>query len=153
DRHQAGAEQDGWLAAAMVSEPPGEGSQQQSGEGVGADHDADRDVARVERAVHVAGQDGEHRADRDEAAEGDREDARERDPGPVDRRLAFLPAYGAHLSNRVRSSITWSGGGSAASASSREQAPLRTRIVARPARRPPSTSEEILSPTMTTRSA
>ena len=47
----------------------------------------------------------------------------------------------------------WSGGGSAASASARELAPLSTRIVSRPARRPPSMSEASRSPTIATRSA
>ena len=56
-------------------------------------------------------------------------------------------------SRPVRSSITRSGGGSARSACSREVAPLRTRIVSRPARRPPSMSEASRSPTIATRSA
>ena len=48
---------------------------------VGADHDPDRDVAAVERAVHVAGQHRQHGADREQPAEGDGEDAGEGDAG------------------------------------------------------------------------
>ena len=88
----------------------------QAGDRVGADHDADRDVAGVERPVHVARQHRQHGADREQAAEGDREDAGEGEAGAGNggcRRAG----RGAHRSRPERSSMTWSGGGSAASAS------------------------------------
>ena len=114
ERDQDRAEQDGRLAAAVVGEPPGERAQQQAGDRVGADHHPDRDVAGVERAVHEARQDRQHGADRDQAAEGDGEDAGEGDPGARHRAAALL-GRGAHRSSPERSSMTWSGAGSAAS--------------------------------------
>ena len=149
DGEDQGAEQHRRLAAAAVGEPAGEGAQQQAGDRVGADHDPDRDVARVERAVHVAGQHRQHRADREQPAEGDREERREA--------AAELAAAGAPaaLTAAARRGSRPRGRAPARPPrpAPRSLVPLRTRIVASPALRPPAMSEETRSPIIATRSA
>ncbi len=100
--------------------------------------------------MHVARQHRQHGADRQQAAEGDREEAGEGEAGPVRPALARRPSgrspqqrgevvddvVGLDLGRRPRP---------------RSSVPLRTRIVASPARRPPSMSEERRSPTIATR--
>ena len=99
--------------------------------------------------MHVAGQDRQHRADRDQAAEGDGEEPGEGDAragaGGRRRRRAHRSSAGEvldHVVGRRRRPPRRRRG---------SLAPLRTSTVASPAARPPSMSEAIRSPTIATR--
>jgi large subunit ribosomal protein L33 len=63
---------------APVGQAPADRPADDRGEGEGAGDDPDLEVAAAERPGDVAGQDGEHRADREEAQQRRREHARER---------------------------------------------------------------------------